>query len=132
MSSEKEYEREWQSFIVKEKEIVNQLDNLADEKRKLKVFEEEVMERTKESLYHVNQLLERAKTSEDYRKRQSLMETFSNQAKVLTAGFQERRDTLAKKEQDLNQRLDDTIVEKRKVFHQMEEARQVKKERNDG
>ncbi|MFU2223092.1 hypothetical protein [Streptococcus pluranimalium] len=128
MTIEEKYEKDWEQLVVQEKELVHQLDKLVDEKRKLGLFGEDVMEKAKEGLYHVSQLLDRAKTASDYQRRQDLLDRFVDQAYVLNEGLQDRRDQLVNREKALNQTLAEVVFQKQKTYYQLEEARATRKE----
>lgn len=128
MTIEEKYEKDWEQLVVQEKELVHQLDKLVDEKRKLGLFGEDVMEKAKEGLYHVSQLLDRAKTASDYQRRQDLLDRFVDQAYVLDEGLQDRRDQLVNREKELNQTLAEVVFQKQKTYYQLEEARATRKE----
>ena len=128
MTIEEKYEKDWEQLVVQEKELVHQLDKLVDEKRKLGLFGEDVMEKAKEGLYHVSQLLDRAKTASDYQHRQDLLDRFVHQAYVLDEGLQDRRDQLVNREKELNQTLAEVVFQKQKTYYQLEEARATRKE----
>ncbi|MFU2181720.1 hypothetical protein ACM0P9_05545 [Streptococcus pluranimalium] len=128
MTIEEKYEKDWELLVVQEKELVHQLDKLVDEKHKLGLFGEDVMEKAKEGLYHVSQLLDRAKTASDYQRRQDLLDRFVDQAYVLDEGLQDRRDQLVNREKELNQTLAEVVFQKQKTYYQLEEARATRKE----
>lgn len=128
MTIDEKYEKDWEQLVVQEKELVHQLDKLVDEKRKLGLFGEDVMEKAKEGLYHVSQLLDRAKTASDYQRRQDLLDRFVDQAYVLDEGLQDRRDQLVNREKELNQTLAEVVFQKQKTYYQLEEARATRKE----
>ncbi|MGV3006982.1 hypothetical protein [Streptococcus suis] len=128
MTIEEKYEKDWEQLVIQEKELVHQLDKLVDEKRKLGLFGEDVMEKAKEGLYHVSQLLDRAKTASDYQRRQDLLDRFVDQAYVLDEGLQDRRDQLVNREKELNQTLAEVVFQKQKTYYQLEEARATRKE----
>lgn len=108
------------------------LDKLEDEERKFKVYEEELMNASHESLYYLNELTYFNLTRGDEVNLNQNIENMSRLMRELEGYFQEREEDFKSQKRKLEEQLAELYVEKKRLLLTEEEKKQKGNENGKG
>ena len=107
-----------------EQQSQRHLDKLEDEERKFKVYEEELMNASHESLYYLNELTYFNLTRGDEGNLNQNIENMSRLMRELEGYFQEREEDFKSQKRKLEEQLAELYVEKKRLLLTEEEKKQ--------
>lgn len=117
------------SLLEREKILGRKLDELSEERLRQERFEEEVHDSIGAIMYHLNQALQLASTSVDFRETSDLLDDVRLHMTQLNGEFEETSEHLKRREYQLQSDLDDTRTSRIREEYRLEEER---KEKADG
>ncbi len=115
-----------------EQQSQRHLDKLEDEERKFKVYEEELMNASHESLYYLNELTYFNLTRGDEGNLNQNIENMSRLMRELEGYFQEREEDFKSQKRKLEEQLAELYVEKKRLLLTEEEKKQKGNENGKG
>ncbi|SDK38020.1 hypothetical protein [Streptococcus gallolyticus] len=115
-----------------EQQSQRHLDKLEDEERKFKVYEEELMNDSHESLYYLNELTYFNLTKGDEVNLNQNIENMSRLMRELEGYFQEREEEFRSQKRKLEEQLAELYVEKKRLLLAEEEKKQKGNENGKG
>ncbi|MCY7151455.1 hypothetical protein MK541_04595 [Streptococcus gallolyticus subsp. gallolyticus] len=115
-----------------EQQSQRHLDKLEDEERKFKVYEEELMNASHESLYYLNELTYFNLTRGDEVNLNQNIENMSRLMRELEGYFQEREEDFKSQKRKLEEQLAELYVEKKRLLLTEEEKKQKGNENGKG
>ena len=115
-----------------EQQSQRHLDKLEDEERKFKVYEEEFMNASHESLYYLNELTYFNLTRGDEVNLNQNIENMSRLMRELEGYFQEREEDFKSQKRKLEEQLAELYVEKKHLLLTEEEKKQKGNENGKG
>ena len=115
-----------------EQQSQRHLDKLEDEERKFKVYEEELMNASHESLYYLNELTYFNLTRGDEVNLNQNIEKMSRLMRELEGYFQEREEDFKSQNRKLEEQLAEIYVEKKRLNLKEEEKKQKGNENGKG
>lgn len=115
-----------------EQQSQRHLDKLEDEERKFKVYEEELMNASHESLYYLNELTYFNLTRGDEVNLNQNIENMSRLMRELEGYFQERGEDFKSQKRKLEEQLAELYVEKKRLLLTEEEKKQKGNENGKG
>lgn len=115
-----------------EQQSQRHLDKLEDEERKFKVYEEELMNASHESLYYLNELTYFNLTRGDEVNLNQNIENMSRLMRELEGYFQEREEDFKSQKRKLEEQLAELYVEKKHLLLTEEEKKQKGNENGKG